>query len=213
MFRSLLTALALLYACLFVHELAHAVASTALGSPISHFQLGIGPGFETSWHGTIFRVGMFPIAAYVTQTGDPSTVVRILTCVAGPLGSISLLVFHPAGPLWRWFGLPKYVRPVDTHAARLKKKYPLITKMPGIDLVFLVREWGFTKFSAIIGGINILPIPPLDGSKVFLALLPQTRVVTIGYTVISYTVLILALFGLPLWHIVQETRATRKDVS
>jgi Zn-dependent protease len=104
-----------------------------------------------------------------------------------PLGTIALLLFHVgwARPVMIDFGAFKRPRRDTALVSLAGPASNFVTAILAYLLLLLVRIWpafvtqfgyvnsvllSLVEFSVALGVFNLLPIPPLDGSKVFFAL-------------------------------------------
>ncbi len=148
-----LFAVPILIISLTLHELAHGVAAYMLGDKTAKYngRLSLNPLKHIDWLGFLLLlvagIGWakpVPVNAYCFK--DPKKGMAI-TALAGPLMNILLvfvsLVLYALGIIYSW---NEYI------------------------LIFLHIS---AQYNAVLAMFNLLPIPPLDGSKVLLAFLPQ----------------------------------------
>jgi Zn-dependent protease len=117
-----------------------------------------------------------------------------------PLGTLMLLVFH--------FGWGKPV-PIDPYNLSKKEEIAVSLAGPGSNLILAVISAliiHFLPLNAFISAFvfylisinltlaifNLIPIPPLDGSKIFLNLLPESQAAEWASTLDRYGFIILA---------------------
>lgn len=144
--------------CLTVHELCHGLAAYALGDPTAkrNHRLSLNPLRHIDWFGfAMLAVAGFGWAKPVPV--NPNYFKRpkmgmALTALAGPasnflLALILLALVHPLAAF---------------HAA----------VWSGVVLEFLLRA---ALLSIGLGLFNLIPIPPLDGSKVLFSVLPDRQ--------------------------------------
>ena len=155
--RELVIRLLAVLACLTVHELCHGLAAYALGDPTAkrNHRLSLNPLRHIDWLGfAMLAVAGFGWAKPVPV--NPGYFKRpklgmALTALAGPVSNflLALLFLLPVRALTGVGGL-----------------------WGEIGLEFLVRG---AILSIGLGIFNMIPIPPLDGSKVLFALLPDRQ--------------------------------------
>ena len=154
--QDLLLRLAAVLICLTVHETCHGLAAYALGDPTAKRQhrLNLNPLRHIDWFGfAMLAVAGFgwarPVPVNPNYFKRPKLGMAV-TALAGPLSNLllALLTLLVTKLLW-------------THGA-----------VSELLLQFLLRT---TLMSIGLGIFNLLPIPPLDGSKVMAALLPDRQ--------------------------------------
>ena len=152
--RDMLLRLAAVLVCLTVHEMSHSLAAYALGDSTAKRQhrLSLNPLRHIDWFGlAMLVVAGFgwarPVPVNASYFKRPKLGMA-LTALAGPVSNLvlALLLLLLTRILWTAGALG------DTL------------------LQFLLRT---TLMSIGLGIFNLLPIPPLDGSKVVAALLPD----------------------------------------
>ena len=157
MLGALLRVLAVLL-CLTVHETCHGFAAYVLGDPTAKSQrrLSLNPLRHIDWLGLamMFFVG-FGWAKAVPV--DPRHFKRpkqgmAVTALAGPVSNLLLAVVA--------LGICKVI-------------YLYAPYSTGLEIVFKFLLYTLAPLSVGLGLFNLLPIPPLDGSKVLGALLPD----------------------------------------
>lgn len=144
--------------CLTVHEVCHGLAAYVLGDPTAKSQrrLSLNPLRHIDWLGLamMFFVG-FGWARAVPV--DPRHFKRpkegmAATALAGPVSNLLLAVLA--------LGISKVI-------------YLYVPYSTGMELLFNFLLYTVAPLSIGLGLFNLLPIPPLDGSKVLGALLPD----------------------------------------
>jgi len=80
--------------------------------------------------------------------------------------------------------------------------YP-ISHMANAPFYLLIGMWTFSYLNVLLGVFNLLPIPPLDGSKVIAGMLPDS---------IYYRLPPVGMFGMVLLLILVFTNATREII-
>ena len=145
--------------CLTVHEVCHGLAAYGLGDPTakSMRRLSLNPLHHIDWLGLamMFFVG-FGWAKAVPV--DPRYFKKpkegmAITALAGPVSNFLLAIVA--------FGIAKVI-------------YLYAPYSTGMEIFFNFLLYTLAPLSVGLGLFNLLPIPPLDGSKVLGALLPDT---------------------------------------
>lgn len=147
--------------CLTVHETCHGLAAYALGDPTAKrmHRLSFNPLHHIDWVGlgAMLLVGFGwakPVPVDMRYFKDPKKGMA-LTALAGPMSNF-LMAALCCIPL-RWL-LPLVLR-MDNLQSPLVWLYNFL-------ITLILMNLG-------LGLFNLLPIPPLDGSKVLFALLPD----------------------------------------
>lgn len=144
--------------CLTVHEVCHGLAAWLLGDQTAKTQqrLSLNPLRHIDWFGlaAMLMLGFGwakPVSVNMSSFRHPKRDMA-LTALAGPASNFLLA-----------FVLLIFARVV----------YGAFAKRPGMDwlLEFLFLT---AQFSVGLGVFNMLPISPLDGSKVFFSILPDS---------------------------------------
>lgn len=150
--------------CLTVHETCHGLAAYALGDPTAkeRNRLSLNPLHHIDWLGlaAMFLCGFGwakPVPVDMRYFKNPRRGMA-LTALAGPVSNflLALVLLFSASRMYRW------AFPAEGPAARL--------------FAFLLTT---AVLSIGLGLFNLLPIPPLDGSKVLFALLPERAYYTL----------------------------------
>ena len=150
--------------CLTVHETCHGLAAYALGDPTAkeRNRLSLNPLHHIDWLGlaAMFLCGFGwakPVPVDMRYFKNPRRGMAI-TALAGPASNflLALVLLFSASRMYRW------ALPAEGPAARL--------------FTFLLTT---AVLSIGLGLFNLLPIPPLDGSKVLFALLPERAYYTL----------------------------------
>ena len=140
--------------CFTFHELGHGLAALIMGDRTAKYngRLSLNPLKHIDWFGFLLlivaRVGWAkPVPVNAGNFRDPKKGMAI-TAFAGPMMNIilvfiSLIFWHLGCNIYSW---NKYV------------------------IMFLYLT---IHYNAVLAMFNLLPIPPLDGSKVLLAFLPD----------------------------------------
>ncbi len=174
---------AAVFLCLTVHETCHGLAALALGDPTakSMHRLSLNPFRHIDWLG----LGMMLVAGFGWAKPvpvDPSYFKKpkegmALTALAGPVSNFALALLAM----------------LVCKGIYLYAPYNAVWNMVFEYLLYMVAP-----LSVGFGLFNLLPIPPLDGSKVLGALLPdhlyfmQMRYERYGMLVL----LVIAFFGI-----------------
>ena len=149
--------------CLTVHETCHGLAACALGDPTARkmHRLSFNPLHHIDWLGlaSMFLYGFGwakPVPVDMRYFKNPKAGMAA-TALAGPVSNflLSLLMLFLASLLYRF-------APVTGFTVWL--------------LSFLMVT---ARLSVGLGLFNLLPVPPLDGSKVLFALLPERAYLTL----------------------------------
>ncbi|MEO0076992.1 MAG: site-2 protease family protein [candidate division WOR-3 bacterium] len=150
----ILSAPAILFG-LTIHEYAHGYVANKLGDPTAKYagRLTLNPFKHLDLFGTIslflFRFGWAkPVPVNPIYFKNPHQDM-MLTSLAGPAANfISAIVFG---------GILRFVN----------------ATVPAANFIIVILEL-FVFFNLILGIFNLIPIPPLDGSKILYYLLPKT---------------------------------------
>jgi Zn-dependent protease len=170
-----------------IHEFMHGYVAYKLGDPTAKLagRLTLNPLSHLDLIGTIslflFRIGWAkPVPINPYNFSDIKKGV-ILTSLAGPLTNFLSALFFGIG-------------------------YRLINPS-SFFLDYLLRS--FVLYNLILAFFNLLPIPPLDGSKIFMYILPYKyreyymEVESYGFYILIGLIFIGSLIGIPiLWGII-----------
>ena len=149
--------LAAVLLCLTVHETCHGLTAYALGDPTakSQHRLSLNPLHHIDWFGlaAMLTLGFGwakPVPVDMRYFKNPKRGMA-LTALAGPVSNLLLAValLSIARGLWAW-------EPEGTAW--------------GLLFSFLVLA---AQMSVGLGVFNLIPLPPLDGSKVLFSILPD----------------------------------------
>ena len=150
--------LAAVFLCLTVHETCHGLAALALGDPTAKrmHRLSLNPLRHIDWIGLLFMfVAGFgwakPVPVDPRYFKNPKRGMA-LTALAGPVSNLMLA-----------FSALLVVKGI----------YLYIPYAPGWNRLFNFLLVTLAPLSVGLGVFNLIPIPPLDGSKVLGALLPD----------------------------------------
>jgi Zn-dependent protease len=146
-----------------LHELAHAVTADYLGDPTPRRmgRISLNPLVHLDVMGTIMLIfSGFGWAKPVmvnpfNMRGDPRRSMAIVA-IAGPLTNILLAAI---------FAIPFRFGLVDV-------EFTASGVIPSLDFLMLQFVW----INLILAFFNIIPIPPLDGSRILFAILPAEMV-------------------------------------
>ena len=155
---------AAIFLCLTVHETCHGLAALALGDPTakSMHRLSLNPLRHIDWIGLLMMfVAGFGWAKPVPV--DPRYFRKpkqgmALTALAGPVSNFVLAVLAM----------------LISKAIYLYAPYSA-----AMDVVFSFCLYTLAPLSIGLGLFNLIPIPPLDGSKVLAAFLPDRQNITL----------------------------------
>ena len=155
---------AAIFLCLTVHETCHGLAALALGDPTakSMHRLSLNPLRHIDWLGLLmmFVAGFGwakPVPVDLRYFKKPKQGMA-LTALAGPASNLLLAV-----------------------AAMLISKviYLYAPYSAAMDVVFSFCLYTLAPLSIGLGLFNLIPIPPLDGSKVLAAFLPDRQYIAL----------------------------------
>ena len=160
-FSAMLSALMRLIAvflCLTVHETCHGLAAYALGDPTAkrEHRLSLNPLHHIDWLGLalMFTVGFGwakPVPVNPNYFKKPKQGMAV-TALAGPVSNLLLAVL--------FLGIGKVIYLYAPYSA-------------GMNVFFEWCLFTVAPMSVGMGLFNLIPIPPLDGSKVLFSLLPD----------------------------------------
>ena len=155
---------AAIFLCLTVHETCHGLAALALGDPTakSMHRLSLNPLRHIDWIGLLMMfVAGFGWAKPVPV--DPRYFRKpkqgmALTALAGPVSNFVLAVLAML--------ISKVIYLYAPYSAAM-------------DVVFSFCLYTLAPLSIGLGLFNLIPSPPLDGSKVLVAFLPDRQYITL----------------------------------
>lgn len=149
---------AAVFLCLTVHETCHGLAALALGDPTakSMHRLSLNPLHHIDWLGLalMFTVGFGwakPVPVNPNYFRKPKQGMAV-TALAGPVSNLLLAVL--------FLGIGKVI-------------YLYAPYSEGMNVFFEWCLFTVAPMSVGMGLFNLIPIPPLDGSKVLFSLLPD----------------------------------------
>lgn len=222
---SYLLTIALLGLLVFLHELGHLLAAQAVGIPVERFSLGFGPVlWKRRWRGVEYCLSAIPLGGYVmpriTDEAELFAIPigrRIVFWLGGPAANFLAAALTLAVAAWVVDGftlagvLIEPWRQVAALTWKLLLVLPSLFLQPDrlsgvVGIVSAGREVmsdGFLstmRFAVLLNlnlaVFNLLPIAPLDGGKIFCALLekvhPKLARLHVGMAVVGL-VLLLAL--------------------
>ena len=149
--------------CLTVHETCHGLAACALGDPTARkmHRLSFNPLHHIDWLGlaSMLVCGFGwakPVPVDMRYFKNPKAGMAA-TALAGPVSNflLSLLMLFLASLLYRF------------------------APVTGFTVWLLSFFFFLARLSVGLGLFNLLPVPPLDGSKVLFALLPERAYLTL----------------------------------
>ncbi len=145
--------------CLTVHETCHGLAAYALGDPTAKRQhrLSLNPLHHIDWFGLAMMVTAGfgwakPVPVDPRYFKNPKRGMAV-TALAGPVSNFLLALILLLG-------------------LRLLWQYAPVTQAVDQWIMFLLQT---ALLSIGLGVFNLIPIPPLDGSKVLFSLLPDRQ--------------------------------------
>ena len=159
----LLIQVAAVLLCLTVHETCHGLAALALGDPTAKrmHRLSFNPLHHIDWLGLLamFLCGFGwakPVPVDMRYFKNPKAGMA-LTALAGPASNFLLALLAMGG-----MRLVSALAPVN-----------------GVVIWFFYFLMNLAILSIGLGLFNLIPIPPLDGSKVLFSLLPEKAYYTL----------------------------------
>ena len=157
--RNILLRLASVFLCLTTHETCHGLAAYALGDPTAKrmHRLSLNPLRHIDWMGLLMMVTLGfgwakPVPVDPRYFRKPKQGMA-LTALAGPVSNLLLAVL--------FLGIGKVIYLYAPYSA-------------GMNVFFEWCLFTVAPMSVGMGLFNLIPIPPLDGSKVLAVLLPDS---------------------------------------
>ena len=198
---SLAPRLAVLLLCLPVHEFAHAWAANKLGDDTATRQgrLTLNPFVHLDlFGGLLILLAGFGWAKPVpvdTRVFKHPRRDMALVSVAGPLANIIMaaIMLAVVKVIAYQVGIGGAFREVGTLGALFMMGSLANATMPELALMIILRD--ILLINLVLAAFNLLPIPPLDGSKFFGSLLPERHYFAMmRYERFVFPVLLLLMF-------------------
>ncbi len=186
----LLAALPVFLFSLVFHEYAHALMAYRLGDRTAewHGRLTLDPKAHIDPIGSILMpvIGLYvgfvfgwakPVPYNPGRLGNPSRD-QLLIAIAGPVSNVLLMFVFAAG---------------------MRVLPSLEGALPGaiVEAMYLMGLWG-VLINAILAAFNMIPLPPLDGSKVLAHFLPSStswKLLTLDPNISMIAILALVFTG------------------
>lgn len=219
-----LAILLVLSTLIFIHESGHFLAAYFVGIPVEIFSVGFGPKLLSTKKGrTEYRISLIPLGGYILpEIIDEKDFYnipvnkKILFALGGPLSNILfaivlLIIINIVTSGFTFHNI--FITPFTQ---TLNFFYRFCCSVPGLfsepenlsGIVGIVVQGksligtgmiGLLSFSAILSLnlaiLNLLPIPVLDGGKIFLYLLekinPKTIKVQIPLTIFGWVIMLI----------------------
>jgi len=157
--RNILLRLASVFLCLTTHETCHGLAAYALGDPTAKrmHRLSLNPLRHIDWMGLLMMVTLGfgwakPVPVDPRYFKKPKQGMAV-TALAGPVSNLLLAVL--------FLGIGKVIYLYAPYSA-------------GMNVFFEWCLFTVAPMSVGMGLFNLIPIPPLDGSKVLAMFLPNS---------------------------------------
>ena len=157
--RDILLRLASVFLCLTTHETCHGLAAYALGDPTAKrmHRLSLNPLRHIDWMGLLMMVTLGfgwakPVPVDPRYFRKPKQGMAV-TALAGPVSNLLLAVL--------FLGIGKVIYLYAPYSA-------------GMNVFFEWCLFTVAPMSVGMGLFNLIPIPPLDGSKVLAMFLPNS---------------------------------------
>lgn len=163
---NVLSAIAVIFITMPIHEWAHGFASTKLGDPTPRYQgrLTLNPMAHIDWLGAaailLFGIGWAkPVQVNARYYKNPKWGM-VLVAFAGPLVNIllGLVMLFVSNLILFIFSSVIYVESIT------------VINIAGMTMDFF---WMIAYISIYLAVFNLIPIPPFDGSRILFAFLPQ----------------------------------------
>lgn len=156
--RDMVLRLVSVFLCLTVHETCHGLAALALGDPTAKRarRLSLNPLRHIDWFGLLMMITVGfgwakPVPVNPNYFRKPKQGMAV-TALAGPVSNLLLAVL--------FLGIGKVIYLYAPYSA-------------GMNVIFEWCLFTVAPMSVGMGLFNLIPIPPLDGSKVLFSLLPD----------------------------------------
>ena len=157
--ESILLRLAAVFLCLTIHETCHGLAAYALGDPTAKraHRLSLNPLRHIDWIGFVMMIvagfgWAKPVPVNPNYFRKPKQGMAV-TALAGPVSNLLLAVL--------FLGIGKVIYLYAPYSA-------------GMNVFFEWCLFTVAPMSVGMGLFNLIPIPPLDGSKVLAMFLPNS---------------------------------------
>lgn len=224
-----ITIILVLSTLILIHETGHFIAARFSGIPIEIFSIGFGPKLLSIKKGrTEYRISIIPLGGYVLpEIVDEKDFYnipvnkRIFFALGGPLSNIILatallIIINTVTSGFTFYSI--LVAPITQ---TLNFFYRFCCSIPGLfsspenvsGVVGIVAQGksllgtgiiGYLNFTAALSlnlaVLNFLPIPVLDGGKIFLYLLekvnPKTIRTQIPLTIFGWVVMLIIMIGI-----------------
>ena len=154
--RDMVLRLVSVFLCLTVHETCHGLAALALGDPTAKRarRLSLNPLRHIDWFGLLMMITVGfgwakPVPVNPNYFRKPKQGMAV-TALAGPVSNLLLAVL--------FLGIGKVIYLYAPYSA-------------GMNVFFEWCLFTVAPMSVGMGLFNLIPIPPLDGSKVLLSLI------------------------------------------
>jgi regulator of sigma E protease len=223
---SYLTTILIIGLLIFIHELGHLWAAQAVGIPVARFSLGFGPVLWR-WNrgGVEYCLSLIPLGGYVLPRCDDEAEFmripvgrRIVLWLGGPLANfvlagllLAVVNFTKTG--WSAYGLlvepwVQVVQMTGHFLSALPAIFMHPNQLSGIVGIVAVGKTvvdsgleSALKFAVLLNLnlaiFNLLPISPLDGGKIFCALLeklnPKLARLQTGFAIAGLGLLLLLM--------------------
>lgn len=213
---------------IFVHELGHYLAARAIKIPIEIFSIGFGPKLWSWKRGsTEFRISWIPLGGYVlpalASEEDYFKIPvrqRFVFSLGGPLANLILPVFLFAIVNAMKSGISisgLFIKPWEqtvAHFMQILNTLPMLFTHPDklSGVVGIVSQGGafigknlsnglmFTIIISLnLAVLNLLPIPGLDGGKIFMSLLEKIHPKAVRWQMPITVAGLALLFGLMIY--------------
>lgn len=188
-----------------MHEASHAYAANKLGDPTARLmgRMTLNPGAHIDLIGTIIvPIVLFILTRFVFGWAKPTPINPLnfsrprqdsaLVAFAGPASNFALATV--VGLISRLLPISALEKTSIVYTA-LRGQWTSLFDLIGADvfsLIFLILAV-IVVFNLILGIFNLLPIPPLDGYKILLGIVPKETAIRLSILE-KYGTLILVIF-------------------
>lgn len=197
---NILETIVLLSVLVLFHEMGHFLAARALGIPISHFAVGLGPKlWSRRWQGTTFSLRALPLGGFVEPEVESFEALRAIPLwrrlafyAAGPFANLllalplfGLLNTLRLGVSWHGLFVSPFIhlfvasRQLVVALAGLVGDPSQLSGLVGIavgggEMIASGRGIELAILLTVsLGVMNLLPLPILDGGQILFACLEQ----------------------------------------